>query len=286
MFYLQCVSNGDTADLRFFGRLVNYIRFRSLTQVTQEFATRLGHLVSKRSVQRSPHGQAIYSCDADKNRTLVSRTGSDDDDGVPEPLTGQYQTFSDESRFNLAYFDARVRVWRTSEKKYIPGCLRMVNRNRIVSVMVWRFIGYHGVGNLIILDENMNADSYIRTLSENLLDSVENIFGDRNYPFVFQHDKAPVHTARRTIVWLEQQYISTIRWPVQSPELNIIQQVWDFMGREIVEFIPITRNYFNWALHNSCLNITVPYLYNLCNSLPYCKSCVINIFQLSISRQM
>ena len=27
-----------------------------------------------------------------KNRTLVSRTGSDDDDGVPEPLTGQYQT--------------------------------------------------------------------------------------------------------------------------------------------------------------------------------------------------
>ena len=27
-----------------------------------------------------------------KNRTLVSRTGSNDDDSVPEPLTGQYQT--------------------------------------------------------------------------------------------------------------------------------------------------------------------------------------------------
>ena len=28
------------------------------------------------------------------NRTLIARTGSDDDDGLPEPLTGQYQTTS------------------------------------------------------------------------------------------------------------------------------------------------------------------------------------------------
>ena len=33
-----------------------------------------------------------------KIRTLVSRTRSDEDDGVPAPLTGQYQTFG------LAYF--------------------------------------------------------------------------------------------------------------------------------------------------------------------------------------
>ena len=45
--------------------------------------------------------------------------------------------FSDESRFNFAYCDGRVRVWRTAGEKYVPECLRMVTRNRIVSVMMW-----------------------------------------------------------------------------------------------------------------------------------------------------
>ena len=92
-----------------------------------------------------------------KNRTLVSRTGSDDDGGVPETLTGQYQA-----------------------------------------------IGYHGVVSLVTLDENVNADN-VRTLSENLLDSVENIFYNKNHPF--QHDNAVVHMTHRTVTWLEQQDI-------------------------------------------------------------------------------
>ena len=121
-----------------------------------------------------------------KNLVLVSRTGSDDDDGVPEPLTGQcMKTGPDESRFNHAYCDGRARVWRKAGDKCIPECLRLVNRNRIVSVIVWGVIGFHDVDNLVILNENMNADNYVRTLSENLLDSVENIFGDRNHPFMF-----------------------------------------------------------------------------------------------------
>ena len=87
----------------------------------------------------------------------------------------------------------------------------MVDRNRIVSVMVWKVIGYHGVGNLVILDENVNADNYVRTLSENLLDSVESIVRDRNHAFVFQNDNAPTHTARRTVALSEQQDIPTIQ---------------------------------------------------------------------------
>ena len=39
--------------------------------------------------------------------------------------------------FNLACCDGRVRVWRTAREKYVPECPRTVNRNRIVSVMVW-----------------------------------------------------------------------------------------------------------------------------------------------------
>ena len=120
----------------------------------------------------------------------------------------------------------------------MPEFLRIINRNRIVSVIVLGVIGYHGVGNLVILDENVNAENNIRTLSENLVDCVENISGDRNHPFEFQHDNAAFHTARRNIAWLEQQDISTIQWPSQSPDLYMIEQVWDFMGREIARVLP------------------------------------------------
>ena len=73
-------------------------------------------------------------------------------------------------------------------------------------------IGFRGLGNPVTFDENVNAeDNYAISLSENLLDSVGNIFGDRNHPFVFQHDNAPSHTARRTLACLESQDISTIQ---------------------------------------------------------------------------
>ena len=39
----------------------------------------------------------------------------------------------------------------------------MDNSNRNVFVMVVG-IGYHGDGNLIILDENLNAQNYVKTL--------------------------------------------------------------------------------------------------------------------------
>ena len=77
-------------------------------------------------------------------------------------------------------------------------------------------IDYHSVGNLVMLDENMNAEIYVRVLSENLLDFVENIFDNRKHPFVFQHDNAPAHTAHWTVAYLEQQDISTIQWLSQS----------------------------------------------------------------------
>ena len=71
-------------DERYLAMLVKRLRFRSLAQITPEFVTHLGHPLSKRTVQRMIHGQGIYSRIALQKRTLVSRTGSDDDAGVPE----------------------------------------------------------------------------------------------------------------------------------------------------------------------------------------------------------
>ena len=125
------------------GRLVKRIRFRSLAQVTQEFVTHLGHPASKQTVQRRLHGHAIY------RRVAVQKP----DIGLENrPRRRRWCTrtlnwtvlnnwscllFFGESRFNLAYCDGSARVWRTAGEKYIPECLRIVDRTQIVSVMVW-----------------------------------------------------------------------------------------------------------------------------------------------------
>ena len=171
--------------------------------------------------EKAFHGQVIYS------RVAVEKNGHQSREPAPT-TTMVYQNAQLDSTRQLVLLTCLrwIKVqpcifWREDEgmdnsrgEIYVPECLRMVNRNRIVSEMVWVVIGYHGVGNLIILDRNVNADIYVRTLLENLLDSRENIFG--------------------------------------APNCRMV----------------VTRNNLIRGLHNSCLNITVPCLRNLYNSLP------------------
>ena len=87
--------------------------------------------------------------------------------------------------------------------------------------MVWGVIGNHGIGNLAILDENMNAEIFFQKFVRKLLDSVKNIFVYKSNPFVMQNDSASAHMACRTVACLEQRDISTNQWPSQSPDFNI-----------------------------------------------------------------
>ena len=50
-------------------------------------------------------------------------------------------------------------------------------------------------GNLVVVDGNVNQFSYIDLMGGNLLESVEQMFGDKQHPFVFQQDNVPCHRA-------------------------------------------------------------------------------------------
>jgi transposase InsO family protein len=134
--------------------------------------------------------------------------------------------------------------------------------------MVWGVIGYHGVGDLVVHVNNVNAQSYIEVLSDHLLDSVEQIFGDRQQPIIFQHDNATPHTARATQRWLEENDIRVIQWPAQSPDLNIIENVWDMLAREVTNQRPATRADLIQVLFTAWNNLTLEYIQQLYHSLP------------------
>ena len=64
-------------------------------------------------------------------------------------------------------------------------------------------------------EDSWSRNDYIDILDHNLLDSVENMFGDAMIPFIL-HDNALVHTSRNVQIWLDEHDVQVIQWPAQS----------------------------------------------------------------------
>ncbi len=69
----------------------------------------------------------------------------------------------------------------------------------------------------------MNGAMYRDIFSENLLPSARALKMKRGW--VFQHDNDPKHTARATKEWLRKKHFKVLEWPIQSPDLNPIENL-------------------------------------------------------------
>jgi len=93
--------------------------------------------------------------------------------------------FSDESHFKLGFSDGHAHVWWENATAMDPENLLLVRRQGATSVMVWGCITFHGVGELVMIDGNVDNRQYIQILQEHLLQPIENAFGFREMPFIF-----------------------------------------------------------------------------------------------------
>ncbi len=63
-----------------------------------------------------------------------------------------------------------------------------------------------------------------------------------NHYFMLQHDNARPHVARICTQFLEAEKIPVLAWPAYSPDMSLIEHVWDALDQYIRQHCPVHAN--------------------------------------------
>ena len=122
-------------------------------------------------------------------------------------------------------------VWRTAKEVWETDCQVGTFKSGRFSISIWACVGWNGIGPLRIFDTRMNSKNYIPMLSS-VKEEMINQFS-KNMVF---------HTAKIVKRWKSGNNIKCMDWVAQSPDLNVIENVWSQLKYKISQKGPIKSN--------------------------------------------
>jgi transposase len=94
---------------------------------------------------------------------------------------------------------------------------------------VWGGISRKGATKLIVFPGIMDAEFYTETILKNvLLPSINHLYPPPMTHRLWQ-DNDPKHTSKRAKKFMEENGINWFKAPAESPDLNVIENVWSTM---------------------------------------------------------
>lgn len=135
--------------------------------------------------------------------------------------------FSDESKIYL-HSNQKCFIRRNKNSRFSNTNTIKTKKFGGGSLMVWGMIKSDGSRFLVRISGTVNSKEYQNILSQGL---IPNYFSGE----IFVQDGAPCHRSASTITYLESNRVCYVSdWPAQSPDLNIIENMWAQVKRKLI----------------------------------------------------
>ena len=183
--------------------------------------------------------------------------------------------FTDESRFTRESDSGRVLIWREQSTRYHQSNTVERHSYRGGGIMVWAGVSLGGHTDLHVFQGGTVTG--VRYRDEILDQYVRPYAGAIGNNFILQDDNARSHRAAVVEEYLEGLGLERMEWPVRSPDLNPIEHLWDYLGRQVAALSPPPRS--TGELERSLLRVwsSLPILVsdNLIESMEIrCRQCI------------
>ena len=110
-------------------------------------------------------------------------------------------------------------------------------------VMVWGMIFANGHIWLEWLKARQNSESYKQLLDEKALPRIRREMGN---DFVLQQNNCSIHVSKLMKEWMAKVNMTTLEWPERSPDLNLIENIWEMLAQLVCDGPEITKEPQQW----------------------------------------
>ena len=152
--------------------------------------------------------------------------------------------FSDESKFLLFKSDGRQYAWFQPGQALDDRFIKKNIKHGTGNLMVWGMITSKGMGRLHRIDGIMCRPDYVEILKKQFLGSLKDLKICRTGKegLIFQQDNDPKHRSRVAEDWFQTKKVKRLPWPPSSPDMSIIEHVWDQLDALVRARNPLPTN--------------------------------------------